>query len=419
MDFSRGSAGLSIFRFHFNVGIRLAAKILAPVLALAFASVYIFKLEFFLVLVQAVFVDSYVLISGLFLSAIAIVASRVISFRILSGLSGWIRHLPISSRVQRRMAGLSIFIAGFPVLLALVFLVLLLSINLGIDPSVYLLGLPVLGLASSFFVLPTQKAVVSKSTAFLSCLLATSGHGNLLGLGLVLVLLTDRISGPLFVKRRHRYNRMTVNGVGLVFFLSWRSLRLRLIFAYLSAVFVFGLTKIFLLNNAFSPPLAAKVILFGGAAGLSIFCAVLAHELSVRRPSWPWSRSLPWSSGFRILMDAVFLGLHVFPLFLFISLLGIRPVVPIFLGFPALLVYSALEMRTGANFRTGAYGRIIVFGILGSLALSLWPWLSLLFLSLTPLLFKWAAKKERNLKVSRWLERHYIAEGDSLSWSQK
>ena len=419
MDFPRGSTGLSIFRFHFNVGIRLAAKILAPVLAVAFASMYIFKLEFFLVLVQAVFVDSHVLISGLFLSAVAIVASRVISFRVLLGLEGWIRHLPVSSRVQRRMAGLSIFVAGFPVLLALVFLVLLLSINLGIDPSIYLLGLPVLGLASAFFVLPTRKAVFSKPTAFLSCLLAASGHGNLLGLGLMLVLLTDRISGPLFVKRRHRYSQMTANGVGLVFFLSWRSLRMRLIFPYLSAVFVYGLTKIFLLNNASSPSLAAKVILLGGAAGISIFCAVLAHELTVRRPPWPWSRSLPWSSGVRILLDAAFLGLHVLPLFLFISLLGVGSIVPIFLGLPALLVYSSLSMRTGYNFRTGAYGRIIVFGILGSLVLSLWPWISLFFLSLSPLLFKWATNRERNLKVSRWLERHHLAEGDSLSWSQK
>jgi hypothetical protein len=38
MDFPRGSTGLSIFRFHSNVGIRLAAKILAPVPALASAS---------------------------------------------------------------------------------------------------------------------------------------------------------------------------------------------------------------------------------------------------------------------------------------------------------------------------------------------------------------------------------------------
>lgn len=38
MDFPRGSVCLSIFRFHFNVGIRLAAKILAPVPVLASAS---------------------------------------------------------------------------------------------------------------------------------------------------------------------------------------------------------------------------------------------------------------------------------------------------------------------------------------------------------------------------------------------
>jgi len=419
MDFSRGRHVLPVFRFHLNVGIRLSSKILAPALAIAFTALYLFKLEFFFQMIQAVSLDSHFLLSGLVFSVITILTARTISHRIILGLNGWIRHLPISSPVHRRLAVLSIFTAGFPVLLALMLLVFFLFVELEADPIFYLSGLPVLGLASAQFVLPTRKSFFAKPLAFVACLLAGSGEWILLVLGSVFVFLSDIVSGPLILQKKRRSGHRSRSGIRLIYFLSWRALGVRLFYPYLSGLGVLALTQIFLLNNPLAFPLDAKVILFGGAACVSIFDAVLAHEITLRRPPWPWSRSLPWSSGSRILSDASFIGLHTLPLILVVSFFHWLSIIPLLIALPPLLIYCSIMMRKGYAFRTGAYGRILVFGFLGSLALSLWPWISLLFLASTPILFNWAAGEERNLRVSRWQERHHLAVGDSLSWSRK
>ncbi|MFC2160536.1 hypothetical protein ACFLRX_02660 [Acidobacteriota bacterium] len=95
MAFPLENPNFAFLRFHLNVGARLAAKILAPLIALFFAALYIFKVEFFVVMARALFVDSHIVFSGLIYSAIMVGTSRLISPRICLELNGWIRHLPI------------------------------------------------------------------------------------------------------------------------------------------------------------------------------------------------------------------------------------------------------------------------------------------------------------------------------------
>lgn len=419
MDFSRVKGDLAILRFHFHVGIRLGMKVLAPALALAFASFYIFKLELFVFLAQVIFLEGHVLISGLLFTTITLLACRAISYRVITGLHGWIRHLPFSSPMHRRLAGFSIFVAVSPMLFVMAWLILLLSGGLEIAPWIYLAGLPVLGLSSAFVVLPIGRAVYAKPAALFGCLLASSGNWSLIGLSLLMIIFSDFLSGPLRIQRLKDRPRISFNIVGFGALLSLRSLGLRLGYPYLWALSVFGLMRIFSLNNPADASLSAAVATFGGGAGLSLFCAVLAHEISIRRPPWPWSRSLPWSSMRRILQDTFLMGFLALPLFFIYSFLSIDSVIPLLLSFPSLSAFSAYTMRAGYNFRTGAYGRIIICGILGALLLSLWPWLAFLFLILSPVLFNWAIRTERNLKVSRWIERHHLPAGDSLSWSRE
>jgi hypothetical protein len=55
----------------------------------------------------------------------------------------------------------------------------------------------------------------------------------------------------------------------------------------------------------------------------------------------------------------------------------------------------------------GASGIILCFGMLVALSITLIP------------LLKYAVEGEQSQKVSRWLELHHLAAGDSLSWSKE
>jgi len=110
---------LAFFRFHLSVGIRIAIKTITPLVALIFAVYYIFRIEFFVLLAQALLIDSENLVSALFFSAVSLGTAAIAAPRICLGLTGWIRHLPLSSQTNRRLAGLAIFAALIPVLVFL------------------------------------------------------------------------------------------------------------------------------------------------------------------------------------------------------------------------------------------------------------------------------------------------------------
>ena len=401
------------------MGARLAAKILAPLIALFFAALYLFKIDFFIVLARALFVDSHLVVSGLLYSAILVSTSRMISPRICLGLSGWIRHLPMKSGSNRRLAVISIFMAQVPVLLSLSLPSLLLSNSLGINPAVYFFGLPVLGLSSALFVLPIRNGVFIKPFVLFGCILSASGSWQMLISGAFIFLICDIISGPLVAgKKRQRFSKIT-KGAWLGFFIALRAVKWRASFPYILALIVLGLTQVFVLNNDPSPILTSKIHLFGGASSIVVFCAFFAHVLSVRRPPWPWARSFPWSSRWRILMDASFLGLLTSPLVLMVFIVEKKTILPMLLSLPLLCLLSSWSMRRTVELRTGAYGTILIFGLIGAILLCLFPLISIVYFVFSPLLLKMAVKQERFLKVSIWMERHHLAAGDSLSWRRE
>lgn len=413
------SPGVAFFRFHLNVGARLAAKILAPLIAAFFASLYIFKIDFFIVLAHALFVESHFVVSGLIYSAIMIATSRMIAPRICLGLNGWIRHLPLKSRSNRRLALISIFMAQVPVLLLLSLSSLLLSNSLGVNPAVYFSGLPVLGLASALFVLPFQNGLFIKPFVLGACILSASGNWLMLISGAFLFLICDLVTGPIATrKKRQRFSKAT-KGMWLSFFIGLRAVKWRVGFPYIFSLIVLGLTQVFVLNNDLSPILTGKIHLFGGACSTVVFCAFFAHVLAVRRPPWPWARSLPRSSRWRILMDAGFLGFLIFPLVLMVFVVEKKTIFPLLLSLPILCLLSSWSISRTFELRTGAYGTILIFGSIAAFLLCLFPLISIVYFVFSPILLKIAVKQERILKVSVWLERHHLAAGDSLSWRRE
>lgn len=408
----------AFFLFHLSVGTRLALRKFAPILATIFAIYFLFEPVFFISLMAA-FIQAGPVAIGLFSVVISLGIAGIAAPRICHGLLGWIRHLPVGKHAHRRLAGIAIFVAQLPILFILAGIAIITSFRFGISVTTYLVGLPLLGWASAQFVLPVERKIITKSLALVACLSSTAGYWPLLFVGIILLVIADTVSGPLFRSQKRRHFHRTLGGFLFPLSLSWRALALRISPPFPLSLFVIGAAVLLVSNNDPSPSLSLKVVRLGGALGVVILCALLAGILSVRRPPWPWVRSLPWKAKHRIIADSFFLTLHTIPLFIFIAWLDSKAVIPLLTALPLLALYASLVMRKASEYRMGACGRILMYGSLGSLCIGLISWISFLFLALTPLVLKHGIEEERNQKVSLWLEFHHLAVGDPLSWGKQ
>ena len=441
------SSSLALFLFHLRAGTRLALRALFPLLIVSFTFYYLLGPEFFHSLL-ALFIADGSLFTGFLFAGLTLTVAALAARRVCLGLGGWIRHLPVKSQIHRRLAGLGILLAQVPILLILALLVLIASkiykvlavsaifvastldlrlliilvktssIFFKIPAATYLLGLPLLGLASALFVLPVKRKILIRPLLAMACVFVASGNWEFLLAGIILLMISDKISGSLQIKKWRSKFRWSFKGLGLTGIISLRALRLKLFLPYISVLIILLGTALFISNNTLNAPLSTKAVLFGGAFGLIIFLAILANMLASRRPPWPWIRSLPWSAQQRIVLDAFILILLATPLLVLIAAMNIKAFFPLLASLPLLAVHSSGTMRKAYESVLGAAGLIFLPGLLGALLLSLIPFVSIPFLVLAFPVLKGSVKREKCQKVSRWLELHHLAAGDSLSWSQ-
>lgn len=438
---------MALFFFHLRVGTRLALRTLFPLLIVFFAFYYLLGPEFFHSLL-ALFIAESSLFTGSLFAGLTLTIAALAARRVCLGLCGWIRHLPAKSQTHRRLAGLAILLAQAPILLTLSLLVLIASkmykilalsvifatsasalqslslliktssLFFKIPATIYLLGLPFLGLASALCVLPVKRKILTRPMLAMACFLVASGNWEFFLTGILLLIISDRISGSLQIKKWRLKFRWSFKGLGLTVIISLRALRLKLFLPYILALIIFLGTALFISNNILHPPLSTKAVLFGGAFGLIMFFAILANMLASLRPPWPWIRSLPWSSQQRIVQDAIILSLLATPLLVLTAEMSIKALFPLLASLPLLAVHSSGIMRKTYESVWGAAGIIFLLGLFGALLLSLIPLVSIPFLALAIPVLKESVKREKCQKVSRWLELHHLAAGDSLSWSQ-
>jgi hypothetical protein len=409
---------LAFLIFHLHVGIRVALRILAPALAAIFGLLYILKPEFFVFLTRTIFKESGNLAMGLFFTLLVLPLASIISPRVLHGLAGWIRHLPAGSALHRRLAALAIFTAMIPVLAVLGALA---SISLWTsrqDVVLSMLSLASLGLASSASSLYVKRRSITAPLGILACVLCASGTPIFIALGIGLILVTDQLSGPIMPVRKSRRYRRFLKGLSLLTILNWRAVRLRLALPYVYSLPVFLAITLFLRNNSLSPRLISSAARFGGTLCLAVFLAILAHILAVRRPPWPWLRSLPLSSSQRVLSDSLFLAAHALVLLIPIFMIHRRSIFAVAALIPVAALRSAGAIRQARQLRSGAIGTLLLEGFIVSLFLSLWSWTAVILIAGAPIAFLDAVRREQNQKVSLWLEIHHFAAGDSLSLSQ-
>ncbi len=416
--------------FHLGVGTRLALRKLAPILAVAFAAYYLLRPELFNTIFAAL-LEGGSLLMGLVSSILSLSVAAMASPRICLGLNGWIRHLPARGLTHRRLACVAITVAQTPILLVLALLALIAFAVFHVSPILYLLGLPILGLAAGLCVLPVQRNLITKPLSFAACVLSTSSHWIFLTIAIVLLIIADQTAGSLFPFHKPRLSQKsitaqktfttqkTITGSFISAVIAFRALRLRILFSYLPSLFVLGLTTLFLSNNTLTPHQIFRGVVFGGTLSIAVFCAFTANLIAVRRPPWPWARSLPWSANHRILTDSILIGLLTFPILVLILLIKSQALWPVAVSLPPLAAFAALMVRTAFIYQMGAVGRTFIFGTVAAVLVCLIPAMSFVFLASTPFLLRYAATEEKNQKVSRWLEMHHLAAGDPLSWSRQ
>ena len=409
---------LALTRFHLRVGTRLALKSLAPVLAVFFGSFYLLRPEFFYTLIGSL-VSSGPLALGIFFGSAGLATAGIAAPKVHFGLTGWIRHLPASSTAHRRLAASAIMIAMIPVLIALLVITSVFVLSTGIPMIHFSLGLPLLAAASAESVLPVKRRNLARAGSLAACFLSMSGRTWGWLSAFVLVCLVDLVSGPLVQTRKRIPVRRSVRGGAFHLILALRALRFRTGFFLMVSLVPQALHAVFVLNNNPDPAILSKTARAAGGMSFVLLSALAANSLASRRPPWPWSRALPRSARQRVLSDAVFIGLLNLLPFIPMAFKSYSISFPLLFSIPSLALFSSLMIRAHAHSPMGPAGRILIVGFTGSLAVCLYPFTCLLFAGLGLPILKKAVEEERSRKVSRWLEVHHLAAGDSLSWSRQ
>jgi hypothetical protein len=418
---SPAGGAIALVRFHLAVGTRLAMRLLMPVVMAVASAVLLFgsqAVQFLTTLAGLCFGGKQGGGSGLLIAACCFAAAAPAAPRICRGLDGWLRHLPATGAVHRRAAALAVAVAQAPVLLCLACLVPL-AVPAPAAAARRLLGLVVAALAAAFATLPVARRWRTLPPAFLAAVLAGSGQGPAIAAAAALLAAADRLAGPIASHRRRERvpGGPVLQAPAVEVRIAWRAVGGALAGAALAGSLPLGATALFLANNELAPADAALAARLGGAAGVVVLLAGLAEALAVRRPAWPWARSLPWSAARRVGADAVLLAAPAVPLIAGFAFLSPLPALAAGALLPALALRAAGAIRRAPERRAGASGEILAEGLLAAGAVALLPWLGLAALAAVPLAWRAAAERERRQKVSRWLALHYLAAGDPQAWS--
>lgn len=405
----------AFFHFHLRVGVRLAERSMLPLFGV-FTIAFIFLRPEFFANFAAALLAGGMLLSSLAAVIVLLPAAWMAARQVCFGLTGWIRHLPLDGTRHRRLALSAVFYSLFP----LQFLLGALAVSAWRQyPAVplwpALIGLPLTALAAAAAALPVERRHTAGALAAAAALCTASCRPAGIALGMALLVVGDRVSGPLVPLRRRVRRRG--RGGRLQLALARRAVGWRMVLPAAAGLCILGLTWLSTVNNRFGGGQRLMEIRLGSGLALTVACALLAQSLAVRRPPWPWSRSLPWSASRRVGWDALFLALCLLPLLVPAVLLAPAAGLVVAAALPALAVYAALAVRRTERFRYGAVGQIVKSGGMAAVLTALHPLTVPILLLLTLRVWRAACTAERSRKVTLWQEKGHAAAGDSQSWS--
>jgi hypothetical protein len=462
---------LAVCRFHLRVGTRLALAVLVPAFTIAAGVLMFVRPELVRDLAGALFGAGAGLPEALLVLGAAAAAAAVAAPRVGAGLGGlggpggpggpggWLRHLPVAGATHRRAATAAVALAEAPVLAMLALLMAVAWVGQGAAAvAPHLAGLPVVAVAAAQLALPARRRAAARPLALAAGALAGLGSWPALAAALPLAVAADLAAGRPSPRRSWQIRRPapaqpTPEGPASGLLpsrairargeparslraardrrrLGWQAptwlLPARIAFRALGwrlarccgvALLPWLAVLLILHDNQLSPFHAARAALLGGGASCALLLASLAQTLALRRPPWPWARSLPWPARRRVLLDAAILGLPCLPLLALAAPLAPAAGAPLAASLPLLAVRAAAAMRRPPEGRRGATGKALIEGLLAAGLVALLPWTAAALLAAVPWAARAAAARERRQKVGLWMERHHLAAGDPQSWS--
>ena len=370
---------IALLRFHLAAGARVALAAAVPLAGIAVVAVGMQENPARVLEVIAAAIagpsPSFGAMAGLSLAALGLALWA--APRVTLGSDGWIRHLPLSTAQHRLALVLATACAEGPVVAGAGGLAVLESWRSG---RIAWLG----------FILPPVVAVVAAALA----------------------------QGLRPARRRRAWRSWPLGRGALDVRIASRALGSRVFSAWLSGAIPMGAAILFVTNNVLPPDAVRGAIRLGGTLATTFALAGLADSLAIRRPSWPWARSLPLTSRHRVVRDAVMLGFFCLPFLVTAAVLDVRSATAVAAVTPLLGLRAAAAMRRGGESRSAASGPVLIEGAFTSALIALLPWLGIAALAAIPLALRAAIERERALKVTRWSAIHHVAAGDTLSWTE-
>jgi len=409
----------ALVRFHLRVGARLALRAAAPLAGLPFVAALVQQDPAGAVRDAAgrLLGPARGPAPGVFLVAFGLALASWAAPRVTAGLGGWPRHLPVSAVTHRRAALVALVMAQAPVVVALALLAPAAASQPGGLSFERLAALPVLLGAAAVAAWPGTHAWRSRPLALLALAGVAWGRTVWLPAALLLVAAAERLAGPLpaHVPPAER----SALPLPLPLLVAARALGSAALAALGVSLLPVAAMALFRANNELTPGVAAGAARFGCGVGVVLLLAGLAERLAVRRPVWPWSRSLPVSAAGRVGEDALLLGVPCLVPLAAAAALDPLAALAVAACLPTLALMAAGALRVERPADSG-----VVLGLLGPGALlAAWvavlPGLAVAALVAFPLARRAAARRERRQKVGRWDERHHQAVGDPLSWSAR
>jgi hypothetical protein len=334
-----------------------------------------------------------------------------------STLRGWHRHLPVSGTGERRAASVALMFCQAPVLC----FALLLWIGAGLVDGSWRWQVPVslvlVGLASAAALLP-WRSEWPRWIAAAAFLAAAFGTLISLALGALMLWAVDRRGGRLWILPaaiRHAERPARAGGASLTWLIAFRAIGWRIPLSWLIAAVPLTAVWLFLRNNSLDLAQQATGARVGGGLALLAVLVSLGEALKLRRPPWPWIRSLPSTSRGRVIRDAVLLSMAGLPSLAVSGWLAPMAALPLLAGliFQSVRLSGALRRDAGGTTRLGAHALCELCFV--QLAIAASGWTTAVLLLLAPWALRDATRQEQRQKVTRWQELHHLALGDPAS----
>jgi hypothetical protein len=421
-----------LLRFQLQTGSRVALRALAPVAAGAVAAsvMYGSPMAVILVFTGLLFPPTTSTAAAVLATVICLGVAVSSAPRLTSGLAGWIRHLPASGIASRRAAATGLVMVQLPVLVLIGAGGLAALADQVMTTWPRLAAVVPLAWATSLAALHVERTW-TRAVAIVAALFVWRGTWTGLLAGVVLMTVADLLAGsaaapsPRSARRRRTSISSPLSAAGspgvaavrLWWKLSRRALGRRTVLGLGSGVLALLPVFFFLRNNELTVTQQAIALRLAVITGVVFVMAATADGLVKRRPPWPWIRSLPWSAGTRVALDATLLVVLATPVFLVALIFHPGVVWVVAATLPILGLRGATAIREAPGRLSGASGQLVLEGMLVAILTALVPWAPLVFLALAPAAARHAAESERCQEISRWHELHHLAAGDPGSWS--